>query len=1082
MSIYRLWNYLRRMSRAAMVFAFAVSICAYAMPATVFAQGADAAGAALPGPAPDPAGAEGSLAPASDENAEGEDLILAVSYPPYLLSEGLLAVQRGDDTYLPFTETAELFDFVLDTQPEQGLYRGYFKEEANSFGIDIANNQFESAGEKKALPEGAVIPDPFGGGSGEIYVRLDVLNQMWPVKLSVNMSGLFVLVETQEKLPFELRLEREEKRKLAEARKARIPVASAEQLPFKANPYRLIGPPVLDFDSSFKWDHEAKKLDGTATVSGLQDLAFATADYATTLNYEEGGVKRPESVRLRLTRQSVGDDTLALGVRKVEAGDVRVQHRDLIGTGSGGRGFTASSYPPQRSGEFDRITVEGTGIAGWEVELYINDALESFSTVDELGEYRFEDVPLTVGNNQVRIVLYGPQGQVQERIENYQISGGMARPGETNFTVGMVDSDRQLIRLVPRNSTGNEGIASNAYVSHGLNKEVTVFGSTSRLPTQEGERKYVTAGVMGSFLNSLGQAELYKELNGGQAVDLRLVTKLLGLRLNLQSAFFNNFESPDAGFGDGAKKFESEVRANTGFKTPFGNLGLQLNARHRQNVVGLPTTDVSFQQSLGLSGVNLTQETSSNFLDFNHVSSAGKLSATVRLRQWQIRTQLDYNIHPKREFSGVNGEVRYTDEDGFSAAVNAQHNFLTRGQGLGAQLGYDFGKFLGSVDVGWVKEQGVEVTLRASTSLGPYGRNGRYVMSSQKMSRSAPVQGHVFLDHNGDEVYSEGDEPIPEAHLMVGGRGTPEESDEEGYVIANAGGEGQVVNVEINKSTLADPYYLPSLPGYSTVLRPGSMPKFDLPVIETGAIDGTVYRDNGEPIPGMRLELVDEGGAVIKTTDTAYDGFYTFEFVPPGTYMVRADPSYGVNVPPETVTVASDDLFTSGIDLQLLEQVEEAEAVEGVEEGDEPSAAPDAAAESGRVAHTYHERSNGTLQPAPLSTEGDLSAFVKRVRIGEHPDTVRLVLDLSGPVVYRMGFADGGKTLNLDLPGVAWDAIPRWRGDATPVIESFETEALPEGGTRLVIRGKGSLASGLNGVLEPQNGQGYRLFLDLMNP
>ncbi|HEY8191997.1 MAG TPA: carboxypeptidase regulatory-like domain-containing protein, partial [Alphaproteobacteria bacterium] len=703
-------------------------------------------------------------------------------------------------------------------------------------------------------------------------------------------------------------------------------------------------------------------------------------------------------------------------------------------------------------------------------------------TVDELGEYRFEDVPLTIGNNQVRIVLYGPQGQVQERIENYQISGGMARPGETNFTAGAVDSDHQLIRLVPKKNPGLVGVAANAYVAHGLSKEVTVFGSTSKLPTQEGEKKYVTAGAMGTFLNSLGQAELYKEIGGGQAVDLRLVTKLLGLRLNMQSAFFNKFESPDAGFGTNAKKFESEIRANTGFKTPFGNLGLQLSARHRKNVTGLPTSDVSFQQTLGLSGVNLTQETSSSFIDFNHQSSSGKMSATVRLRQWQIRGQLDYNLHPLTEFSGINGEVRYTDQDGFSAAVNAQHNFLSRSQGVGAQVGYDFGKFLGSVDVAWVKERGVEVTLRASTSLGPYGRDGRYIMSSKKMSRSTPVQGHVFLDHDGNNAYSEGDEPIPESQLLVGGRGTPETADEEGYVIANTGGEGQVVNVEVNKSTLADPYYMPGLPGYSTVLRPGSMPKFDLPVIETGAIDGTVYRDNGDPISGMRLELVDEGGAVIKTTDTAYDGFYTFEFVPPGTYSVRADPSYGVNVPPETVTVASDDLFNSGIDLQLLEQVEEAEAVDGVEEGDEPSTAPDSDTESGRVAHTYHERSNGTLQPAPLSTEGDLSAFVKRVRIGEHPDTVRLVLDLSGPIVYRMGFADGGKTLTIDLPDVGWQAMQHWRGTKTPVIESFDAEALPEGGTRLVIRGKGLLASGLNGVLEPQNGQGYRLFLDLMTP
>ena len=150
-----------------------------------------------------------------------------------------------------------------------------------------------------------------------------------------------------------------------------------------------------------------------------------------------------------------------------------------------------------------------------------------------------------------------------------------------------------------------------------------------------------------------------------------------------------------------------------------------------------------------------------------------------------------------------------------------------------------------------------------------------------------------------------------------------------------------------------------------------------------------------------------------------------------------------------------------------------------MEEGDEPESTDEAESGSGRVAHTYHERSNGTLQPAPLSTEGDLSALVKRVRIGEHPDKVRLVLDLSDPIVYSMGFADGGRTLNIDLPDVAWDALRNWRGTHTPVIERFEAQALAGGGTRLVIYGRAPMASGLNGILNPADGQGYRLFIDL---
>ena len=1069
---------MRRVLRRTLLIACVLALAFHAFPVAAFAQSNGGEGVLQPG-ASEQDGASEALQPGASENDGAEELILAISYPPYVLSSGFLAAQIGDAYYLPLVELCQIFDFFVEHDAANGRYHGYFKDEKSSFGIDTQKNEIESKGSISPLSPDMALVDPFGEGSDDIYVRVDVLNNIWPVDITVNISTLSMLVKTTEKLAFELKLEREENRVLAMARKAYSPTANMPKLPFIANPYKLIGKPAVDIDTDYNWDHENKVLEGRSTFSGTMDLAGASADFSATTSYMDGRFHKPETIRLRLTRESFGDETMPLGFRHAEGGDVSISHRSLIGGSSAGRGLTATSLPTQRKAEFDQITVEGTGIVGWEVELYRNDILETFTTVDEKGEYRFEDVPLSVGNNQIRVVLYGPQGQVQERIENYNVSGGMTKPGQTDYSVGVVDSDRPFVMLAGRQGDPLRGLAGNAYAAHGLNQQLTVFGSVSKLPTQKEEKSYATAGVMASFLNSLGQAEFFKEANGGHAIDLRLATQLLGLRLNLQSAFFRHFDSPDAGFDDSAKTYEGEVRASTNVKTPIGGLGMQFSGKHRESKSSLPFSTASFQQSLGLSGIRLTQSTTSNFDNYIHQSSVGKLTASVRIQQWQLRSQLDYNIYPRKELSSGNAELRYRGRDGFSAAVNAQHSFLTRDQSAGFQVGYDFGSVLGSLDLGWVKEGGYNVAVRASTSLGPYGRDGKYIVDSKKMSRDAPVQARTFLDHDRDGVFSEGDEPVPEAQLLMNRQSNNERGDEEGYVIARNGPSGDIVNIELNKSALIDPYYQPGIPGYSTVLRPGSMPMFDFPVIETGAIDGTAYREGNVPISGMKLELVDEGGAVVQTTETAYDGFYTFEFVPPGTYSVRADPSYGVNVPPETVTVTSEDLFAYGIDLQLLEQAEEVEAADEAEEGDEPSSVDEAESESGGVAHTHHERSNGTLQPAPLSTEGDLSAFVKRVRIGEHPDKVRLVLDLSGPIVYSMGFADGGKTMHIDLPGVAWDAMRIWRGSHTPVIESYEVQALAGGGTRLVIHGRGPIASGLNGVLKPADGQSYRLYIDL---
>lgn len=1010
----------------------------------------------------------------------GEELILAVSYGPYTLSTGFLAFQREGRYYLPLIELAEMFEFVVEPELDRGIVSGYFRDESRTFSIDTEKGEYEAAGERKPLAPDDYVRDPFGDGYADLFVDIDILNEIWPVDMTVNLSALVMEVATEEKLPFELRLEREEKRAVTEARRRLTP--ADKKLPFKPNPYRVIGPPVADIETQYSWEDKEDEISGRTTITGTQDFLGTSADYTTSINYDpDKGFQRPESLRLRLTRQSYGDETLPLGLRQVEAGDVRLQHRDLITSSNGGRGVVATSYPARTDNEFDRITVEGTGIPGWEVEVYRNDELIEFGTVDSDGEYRFEDFPLNIGNNQIRVVLYGPQGQVQERIENRRISGGMVKPGQTRYTAGLVDVDRDFV-LIEKEERDLIGVGTNAFVARGINDNLTIFGSLTRLPTTDGDKKYATVGAMGPLLGGMAQAEFYKQANGGHATDIRFLTDIKGVRLSLQNALFNDLESPEAGFDNNVRTWESEGRASKTVRTFLGNLGLQLGVRHQESKNALPLTDVTFQTSLNARGLRLNHETSSSYIDYNHQRSSGTLSATVRMQRWEFQSQFNYEMYPEYKSGVWQGDVRYRgsgDDDGFSAAVTAQHNFVNSIYGGGVQLGYDFGKLLSSVDLNWKREEGLSLMLRASTSLGPFGPNGRYVADSEKLSRTAPVAGRVFLDTDGDGVYTpDVDQPLPGARLRVNGGNTREESGDDGRVTVKATGAQDVVNIEVDKTSLEDPYYQPGIEGYSTAPRPGSLPVFDFPVIETGSIDGTAMREDGDPIPGLRIELVNAEGAVVMSTESAYDGFYTFEFVPPGTYTVRADPSYEVNVPPETVSVSSEDLFPAGIDLLLLEQAAEEQAAPVTTVETQPVAV--AAAGSGEVAHTHHESSKGTLKPAPLTTEGELSAFVQRVRIGEHPGKVRLVMDLSGPATYRLN-EPAGSVVTIDLPAAGWEAIRSWRAISTPVLQGFTVEALPDGaGTRLILTGDGPIRVGLHGILKPsEGGQGHRLYIDL---
>ncbi len=60
-----------------------------------------------------------------------------------------------------------------------------------------------------------------------------------------------------------------------------------------------------------------------------------------------------------------------------------------------------------------------------------------------------------------------------------------------------------------------------------------------------------------------------------------------------------------------------------------------------------------------------------------------------------------------------------------------------------------------------------------------------------------------------------------------------------------------------------------------------------IPLSGGGAIEGSLLKDGGSAFEGLDLELVDAKGNVVAATRSDYDGFFLFERVPPGRYLLR---------------------------------------------------------------------------------------------------------------------------------------------------------------------------------------------------
>lgn len=1001
---------------------------------------------------------------------EAFDLILRLQHKSEILSQALVGLERDGVYYYPVAETARAVRFPVEADLRTGRLQGYFYAEENAFSLDAGAGTITVRGETSALPKEEVIVRDAGHGLGDIYVTLDVLNRLLPLSLELDFSDLTLKVKTRKKLPYEIDAERQKRHEMmGEGTGKERPPPDLAHTP---NPYKMYGPQTLELSDTLAWDGQRSRLSNTASVSGQGDLLGATADYGLTLRSLEDGLVDPGNARFRLTRRDYGTGDLPLGLKLFQIGDVSANAPQRIEKTVNGRGVYLSTDPNGRLQSFDEITVEGNATPGWEVEIYSGNQLLDYGVADETGHYAFEGIPLSYGNNVLRTVLYGPDGQVEERVEEARIDRNMLKPGQTSADLGLIDYRKDAISFGGNSDAAGSGVAQMARVDHGLAPWLTGFVTATKIPTPEGGEDYLTAGGNFTALGGLGQVEAYKQVNGGRAVDARFARSFAGISLNLRGAVFKDFESRESGYGERRKTFDGEIRAGKTFDVAGGNAGLTLSANQINRANGSRNLRLQSRQFFYGNNLYLYNNLSSTIRNGAQGPAHGTVGVDAPLsHDWSARATLDYGLYPETDLDFAKLELNYDDRDRTTGTLTLRQGIRDgNDRQVTAGAAYDFGTFLGGVEAGWSAEDGVDVALRASTSFGPDSlRDGEYVFATKSNSYNTGLKIRLFTDTDLDGKFGPGDVPLEGARILLNGRKRPEISDADGYIRLTSAGAPGLAEIMLDRDALPNPFLVMGHDGYSTVVRARTQPFIDIPLIETGSVDGRAGTDAGQPLPGLRIQLVDQEGRIAARTATAFDGFYSFELVRPGTYVVQADPAQKVNVLPRLVSVTSEDPFAYGVDLILLEQAAE------------DSAADEADGDGGRVAHTDHAPvAESAGQPAPFSTDGNFSAVVHQVRIGEHPGRARLAMDLSAPALsYEFTPGDDANTLNVDLPGVAWDALRSLQDAANPVLTGYEVEALPAGGTRLILKGRGPLTVTKHGLLDPESGKGYRLYIDL---
>ncbi len=848
--------------------------------------------------------------------SEANLLVLEVTLDGHVLSDSLGAYQEGAHILLPLGELSRLLTLAITVRPAQGTASGFVIREGREFSLDVKSATATLGGRQKSFEPrlATVIGD-------DVYVSSQLLSRWLPLDLKVDLSRLQLRVKPRVRLPLQERLDREDYGAHLHSLGGEVRNLG---YPLMMVPFSIASVPFVDqtfgYQASLGNQPHDTKVNYTGYFTG-DLLGMEGAAYVSTNRESQvlaTGNSLTPAVRLTLSRHDPDAGLLGpLRARSLALGSLTVPSVPNVMIGSPtGNGVMVSNRPLDQPTSFDRQNLRGNLPPGWDVTLYYNDTLLAYQQSRADGQYAFDDLPLSFGPNEFRLVFNGPLGQVRVERQSFLLDHSIIKPGEIFYSLAN-----------QRDYDG--GLRSLAQADFGLTRTLSLNGALVRKPDliDGSEESYAQLGLRAYLETMILSTQLTAQQGGGLLGEVDLKTRIRAYSIDFthlqrQGAFHSDTLSN----ASDAIRFRDLLRVIGTFKPetmPAWTVSLdglrdQLEAGgQRVDVTGRASTmykgtamstSVSWQQS---SGVNTAQ---------------GTLQLSRRVMDVGLNGQFGYTLlpHASLETYALTADrslgASYRINAGFQHTISSP---LTQGfVGLTKSLG-SFGLGVGA---SYNTQHQVAIGVQLFFSLGQDPRTGSWLMDAQSLAGTGAVSARAFVDRNMNGIRDPGEELIPNAGFIFNGGGrNAARTDADGNAFMGRLTADQYTDIALDPDTLEDPQWKPMTPGVRVLPRPGVVDIIEFPVVATSEIDGTVYlleKKGRREIGDVHIELVDGNNVVVASTRSSPDGYYLLHQVLPGKYVLRIAPDQTLKLGIEgkldrTLTVPPDGDFINGQDFEL---------------------------------------------------------------------------------------------------------------------------------------------------------------------
>ena len=803
------------------------------------------------------------------QSLDSNTVLFEISIDQHVLTDSLNAYQFGRKIFLPLGEMSSLMTIAIRAYPDEGAGRGFVRGESKTFSLNIGNRTV-TLGDKTSTFDAADILRQ----DDDIYVESKLLADWLLVDFDVNLNSLTVKLNPREPLPLQARLARESKLGGLAGR------AAPEELdyPRRNNPYRLVDAPFIDQTISLGAQRASSLYSNNAAyttyirgdLAGLQASAFLS------------GTNQSNSRQNRFTlgRSDPQGELLGpLRARSFALGNVSVPGVANISRSSDfGNGFSFGNVPLERSTRFASQTLQGDLLPGWDVELYLNNALIGYKQSRGDGRYAFDDVTLVYGPNEFRLVFHGPQGQIRVERKSFLLDESLNVPGSFYYNVAL-NSDAAGLRR------------SAAVADWGISKFLTASLGVVNLEALDRTRQnYTSMGLNGFVGNALLVGNLTQQANGGSLSELSVRTRLSGISIGWNHLQLKDFTSELFPLSVNPVRSRDRLRFD-GLISPalMQDFPFTLELQRDRLQSGAQVLDARALLSTSFGAATLT-----NLLHVSRNQGAhsidGAFQVSGNVGQFRVGGQAGYLIRPNAKLSTLAVSADHALAGGYLLNVSSAYTFQDSILRLTSSLNKNFGGYAVALTAGVTSKRDFAVGVQIFTSVSRDPRRSRWMLDAVPGAESGAVSARVFVDRNGNGVMDDGEEPVKNVGFLVNSSSHPVRTDASGIAYVGHLLGNRNTDISVNPATVEDPQLVSALKGLRVILRPGNINQIEFPLVLTGEIDGTVYLvTNGRKrgVGNVLVELVDASGKVATQTRSGSDGFYVLVEVQPGSYSLR---------------------------------------------------------------------------------------------------------------------------------------------------------------------------------------------------